>query len=241
MSRLIRAALAAGCLAAVPAAATEYTRFVPLPYVATPMSADATGCAGVALMNIPSTWQPGDAAVLLLTDWSLRDPRRDALVAVLLEERAAVVEVAAGAPTHCDGDTEATSRLAPPEDPIALMFTLLDATRRAGAGLVVALGYGPGSGIATQVVREEIAARYLPHGAPRFAAAAMMADGEPAFLLGPPSERREAAPERFRRFCGALGQAAGDAAETQRPEGLRTAALCVAALGRAPEVAEAPR
>lgn len=236
MSRLIRAALAAGCLAAAPAAATEYTRFQTIPYVTA-----LTGCAGVALMNVPQAWQAGDAAVLMLTDWSLRDPRRDALVALLLQEGSAVVEVAAGAHVMCDGDSEATLHLAPPEDPLGTMFTLLAATRQAGAGLVVAIGFGSGAGIAAQVAREDVAARYLPPPAPRFAAAAALADGEPAFLLGPPAERREAAPERFRRFCGALGQAAGDAPEAQRAEGLRAAALCLATLGRAPEVAVAPR
>jgi hypothetical protein len=241
MSRLIRAALAAGCLASVPAAATEYTRFQPLRYAASPAGGDAAGCAGVALMNIPQAWQPGDAAVLLLADWTLRDARRDGLVAVLLQEGAAVVEVAAGAPTQCDGDHEATSRLAPPEDPIALMFTLLGAARREGAGLAVALGYGPGAGIAAQAAREDVAARHLPPGAPRFAAAAAIADGEPAFLLGPPAARRDAAPERLRHFCGALGQVADDAAETGRAEGRRIAALCLATLGRPAEVATAPR
>ncbi|NMJ41000.1 hypothetical protein GWK16_07095 [Roseomonas sp. JC162] len=226
MPRLLRAALAAGCLAAVPAAATEYTRFQPIPYVTT-----LTGCAGVALMNVPQGWQPGHLAALLLADTTRPDAQRDALLALLLQDGAAVVEVALGAHAACDGERDALLDLAPPEDPLGVVFALLGAARRAGAGPVVAIGVGPGAGVVADAAREDVAARYLPQGAPRFAAAAAVAGPQAAFLLGPPAERRDGAPSRFQRLCGALGGA----------EGTPVAAQCLAAFARSPEIAEAPR
>jgi hypothetical protein len=204
MIRLRRLALATAVLAAGPAAADEYTRFEPLPVTGATRPGEAPGCEALALLNLPSSWRAGDAVVVMMTATRVPDATRDPLVAALLGERAAVLELPADRCT--------------PADPLAGAFGALAALRQvAGAGLVVAVGYGPGGRTALAAVREEEAAARLGPGGPRYAAAAAIGEGAPAFALGAAQPSAEAAPRRLALFCDALGAVAGGLAEALRP------------------------
>jgi hypothetical protein len=221
MRKLPGAAMLGAILNAAPAGADEYARFAPLPYVLAVHAERHGGCNRLALMNMPSVWQGGDAAALLLTHAALRDPLRDSLVAALLQAGAAVVEAVTGTEARCaGGDAEETEAEASPADPVDVLFALLDAARRAGAGLVVAIGYGPGGAAALDAVRAEAAMPHRAGSAAGFAAAAALGRGRPAFVLGSPMPDAEAAPLRLRLLCDALdavvdglGEAAREAAE----------------------------
>jgi hypothetical protein len=86
-------------------------------------------------------------------------------------------------------------------------------TGTAGAGLVVAIGYGPGGTAMLDVVREPAAGRRGANG-PRYAAAVAMGEGAFAFALGPPLPPQEQAPSRLAALCHALAAIAGGAGAT---------------------------
>jgi hypothetical protein len=236
----MRTLLGAGVLGALlntgPALAVEYTHFVPLPYVlASPPERDGP-CNRMALMNLPPGWRDGDAAVLLLTAAALRDPLRDGLVSSLLQAGAAVVEAVTGAEAHCaGGSAEEAAAEAAPAEPLAVLFALLDAARRAGAGLTVAIGYGPGGAVALDAVRQEVAAMHGAPGTARLAAAAALGIGAPAFALGAPMPPAEAAPLRLRLLCRALEDLFGGLGEPARAGAARDAEACRAALAPDPQ------
>jgi hypothetical protein len=231
MRNMLYAGVLGVSLWAAAAAGDEYTRFEPLPYALAEAAASHGGCNRLALMNIPAGWQSGDAAVVLLTEAPLRDPLRNVLVAILLDEKAAVIEAVSGTEARCGpGEPEETEAEATAGDPLAVLFGVLDAARQAGAGLMIALGYGPGGEVALDAVREEVAMRHLAPGAPRFAAAAALGAGRPAFALGAPMPPAEAAPERLGLFCEAIDAVHGSLGEAARAEVQRSGGPCRAAL-----------
>ncbi len=138
---MIRHCLLAGlALAAAPALAGEYTSYRLLDVTRAAVG-PAPGCRATALLNLPSGWHSGDAAVVVLTAAPLVDATRDRLVAALLEEQAAVLEMVT-APCAETGERDAAG------DALGALRALRVSE---GAGLVVAIGYGPGG-------REAIAA-----------------------------------------------------------------------------------
>jgi len=223
VTRLHRSALIAAWLSTAPALANEYTRFEPLVVTPAVRPGEPAGCTAVALLNLPPVWREGDAAVVMLAPWQTRDPARDRLVGAMLFEHAAVLELAI-APCPEAETTDATDAL--PE----ALGALVSLRRAAGAGVVVAIGYGPGARRMLDTVMEAEARARLGERGPRFAAAAALGDGPPAFAMGPAQPRRERASERLALLCDALGSVAGELAETLRSTPAATAAACRAVL-----------
>ncbi|MBP0462428.1 hypothetical protein J5Y09_00765 [Roseomonas sp. PWR1] len=193
---MIRRSILAGlALAAAPAIAGEYTtyRMVDLP--------QAAGCPAPALLNLPAGWNSGDAAVVLLTLAPQVDAARDSLVAALLEDHAAVLEVVA---SRCPGGASDAAG--------AALGALRELHITEGAGLVVAIGYGPGGRAAAAAADEAEAAARLGPGGPRFAATLVIGDGPPAMLAGPEQPPALRAPLRLSLLCDALAQAGAGAA-----------------------------
>jgi hypothetical protein len=207
------AAIPAGGMLAAPAAAEEYTAYENIEF-ASPASPE---CRGFMLLNLPPTWHSGDGAVILLKVGDAQHAFRDALVAALLHEQAAVGELL---PMRCD---------APPDHrdgSIAGALGALDAmSRHGGAGLVVVIGYGPGAATVLDAAHEPAAALLGP-GGPRYAAAVAIGDGAPAFALGAPVPEGQQAPLRLAALCDALAAVAGGIGET--PERVAPAAAAEA-------------
>jgi hypothetical protein len=215
---MIRSPMIAGIamiLAAMPAQAEEYTRFEPLVVSAASRPGEAAGCSRLALLNLPPAWRSGDAAVVMLAPWQGSDTARDRLVGALLHEQAAVLELVPCAAA----------------DPLPDAMGALVALRRdAGAGLVVAIGYGTGARRMLDAIAEHEAAARLGETGPRFAAAAALGDGMPGFALGADQPSREGAPRRLGMLCEALGEVAGALADAQRAAPEAGAAHCRTAL-----------
>ncbi|MBR0674389.1 hypothetical protein [Neoroseomonas soli] len=208
--RLAAATLAA-MLAAAPGLADEYATYQQVEF--TPVGAGGMpACTSSALLNRPDAWVPGDAAVVMLGTGPQLDRGRDPLLAALLSERAAVLEVTPGtcetSSTTADTKTDALDALA----------GALVALRQAGAGMVVAIGFGGTATAATVEAMDgsALAGRFGPDG-PRFAAGFGVEAGTPVFA--PPG--RESAGGRLDLLCRALAQAI--------PGGARGAAACAAA------------
>jgi hypothetical protein len=186
-SRLAAAWLAAS-LASGPAWADHHIGHV---HLAPPTGALQT-CRTGMLVSLPAHWQAGDGAVVLVTMRRSHGTARDALLSALLAQDAAVVELE---PLACNVAQDArAAAIADATDALAAM------TRTAGAGLIVAIGLGPGARAVLDLVRAAPAGA----GGPRFAAAIALGDGAPALALGAPAPAREGAPVRLAALCAAL-------------------------------------
>ena len=217
---------------AAPAAAHEPIVAQPL-WVSSMPAAGEAGCGGVFLLDQPAGWQPGDAAAVLLSA-SADDPLRQSLRTVLFEEGAAVLEIVVASGGDCAIDGAEDSPASLPVNPMAdLLGALLAVTRDGGAGLVVVIGEGPGTAIALDAVREDVAARHLGAHPARFAAAGVVGDGPARFVLGPASPPAERAPARFGLLCDARGEAAGAIGSARRPDQADLAGACRASLAPA--------
>ena len=205
MKRFLLSALVTAA-AAIPAGAMEYTRFEMLPVAPVPRAGEPPDCTTFALFNLPPVWMPGDAAVVMLSALRVPNPARNRLVAALLFEHAAVLEIA---PVLCTGAEEQAAEV--PADPVAAALGALVALRViAGAGLVVAMGHGPEGRHVLAAVEEAEAAARLGASGPRFAAAVALGDGQPIFALGAPQPQSEHAPGRLNLLCEALGAVASE-------------------------------
>jgi hypothetical protein len=224
--RFAAAALAAW-LVVGPAVADEHATYQNLE-VSAPGAPD---CRVGMLMSLPPSWRTDDGAVVLVTTGQPSVDERDRLVSALLAEHAAVLELL---PLRCAAPPGGPGRVA------TSAIGALDAmTRAAGAGLVVAIGYGPGSAAVLEVVGEP-AAGLLGAAGPRYAAAVALGDGEPAFARGAPQPASQQAPARLGLLCRALAAlAAGmDATPRRAAPSYREAASCHDALaGDAPPAA----
>jgi hypothetical protein len=223
------AAILAGGMIAAPAAAEEYTAYESIEF-ASPVLPE---CRGFMLLNLPPTWHSGDGAAILLTVGDAQHAARDALVAALLHEQAAVGELL---PMRCDAAPGGRDSV------IASTLGALDAmSRSVGAGLVVAIGYGPGAAAVLDAVHKPTATALGPN-APRYAAAVAIGDGAPIFALGAPTPASERAPSRLAALCAALSAVAGGMGEP--PDRLAPAAwaeACGAALGGEPALTATAR
>jgi hypothetical protein len=201
---------AAGTIAAAPARATEYTLFanICLPDLA----GAATGhCPARALLNLPQAWPRGGTAVALLTAAPVPDAPRDPLVAALLAENIAVLEVV---PATLAPPAEGDAGDAPAVDPVAGLYRALVALRRSeGAGTVIAVGFGEGAAAVLEAASEEEARRHLGDAADRFAAAMLFRGGVAEFVRGT-AEARE---WRLAVACEAIRLAAGTPATGNEP------------------------
>jgi hypothetical protein len=207
--------LAISLVAALPAAAFEYTHFEPLWIETGPPGARRET---PALLNLPAGWQVGDAAVVLLTDADGVDALRGALLVSMIAEGAAVLELSTG--TALDTGTLRAD-----------LATALHALRRqAGAGLVVAVGVGPR---AKAVLDAEPAPTGA--GASRFAAVATLGPGPATFRPMDTPPPAEGWGLRAPLLCTALASAAAAGPtplppQTGEAEAAATDAACRAAL-----------
>ena len=166
MFRLAALALA-GSLAITPVLAGEYSIFEQIE-----VTSAIPGCHSTALLHRPASWQPGEAAVVLLALAPRPDAVRDSLVAELLFERVAVLE---RSPAPCDATPGPHGGMA------GGMRRALDVLA-GDAGPVVAIGYGPGSRAVLDVLREPAIAQQGGTGA-QYSAAVSIGDGAPTFAL----------------------------------------------------------
>jgi hypothetical protein len=227
MIRLHRIAPVAALLFAATAQAAEYTRFQALLVTPAARPGEAAGCTSLALLNLPPAWRAGDAAVVMLAPWQTADAARSRLVAAVLHEHAAVLELSVA---PCPG-----AEPAEPVDALPEALGALAALRHdVGAGVVVAIGYGPGARRMLDAVGEGEAQARLGSAGPRFAAAVAFGEGAPAFAVGAAQAPTEQAPARLGLLCDALGSVARDLAEALRAAPEATAAACRVTLAAAP-------
>jgi hypothetical protein len=128
---------------------------------------------------LPSAWDTGDAAAVLVTDGRDPEPERERLTAALLAEGAAILEL----------DTAAVgvgTNLLP-----TLFGALTMLRRHQGSGPVVLLGWGAAADAVLAAAREDVAAVHTRAAWPRFAAAVALAPGVRGFAAGtaPPPEQ----------------------------------------------------
>lgn len=211
---LLAAGLALTLPAAAPAAATEYTLFRP---VMVPTENPAALRSVPSILNVPSGWQPGHAAAVLLFDPPDALPLRDAILSALLDSGAAVLELDANAARGFSSDSAANP---PPPTAESLLHDLAGALvalrRDAGAGVVVAVGHGMGGEAALLAAEPARLAELLGEDGPSYAALVSVGPGAPAFRAGTPPGRAEAWAMRAPMLCGVLAFAFG-ALPTPRP------------------------
>lgn len=200
LAAALTAALA--CPAAAGAGATEYTRMEPVWIDA--VSPDGTaGHTIPALLNVPPAWMVGDAAVVVLSDGPWPGLARERMVAALLGEGAAVLELDV---TTARGFSPENATMGPPataEELLPDVRGVADTLRRdAGAGLVVAVGHGAGGDAAVLAADLERAAR-PPAAGPAIAAAASLGPGPGQFALGG-AATGQGWQTRARLLCGVL-------------------------------------
>lgn len=192
------------CLSlAAPAAAEEDASLAPL-WLVQIGQADAWGGAAprasFAPLNLPAGWSAGDAAAIVVADPAHADPASPLIPALLgagaavLELRVLPVLASAGAPPGAAAFT-----LLP--DVLAGILTL---RRDAGAGLVVAVGYGPAGGPAALAAAALAAERHSDRMLSGLAAAAALGPGSARFAAGPLPAARENWPERAQMLCALL-------------------------------------
>lgn len=193
---LVRATIALGLVAAIPAAATEHTVFASVwlhPVAPAPSAVPA-------LLSMPPAWSPGDAAAVVVSDPAVPGGPRDLLVARLLGDGAAVLELDVFTPRGFSADSGANPPL---PDAMALLpdlFAALAELRRDhGVGVVVAIGFGLGGEAAIA------AARVAPPDGRGFAAGIDVGPRVMRFAAGPPPPAAEAWPARLAALCDVVG------------------------------------
>lgn len=198
--RLVATAFAAALAAAAPARAEEYATFRTLPV--TPVAdGGSPGCISTALLNRPATWNPGGAAVVMLSRTPQPVGLGDSLLAALLGQQAAVLEVTPGS---CETDPGLADVR---QDALDVLAGALVALRAAGAGLVVAVGHGEAAAAAAiEATNGPALDSRLGPGGPRFAAGLGLGGGAPAYAAGAQQPVREPASSHVFALCGALAQ-----------------------------------
>jgi hypothetical protein len=166
-----------------PARADEYARVEPL--WVEPLAGRPALPRQPALLNLPMSWQVGDAAVVLVSGPGRDRSLRNRLVGSLLDSGAAVLEI----------ELRRGRRGAATEDVVAAGAAL---RHEVGAGLIVAVGLG----------LEGAPGVLLASAHPGFVAHVGLVGAEMAFVPGtgpvPPQERWA---ERAGPFCAALAWA----------------------------------
>lgn len=158
-----------------------------------------------ALLSLPPGWRPGDAAAIVAGDGPGIEESRRRVIAALLREGAAVLEL--GPAFERNRPSEARSGRTVQSLLPGFLGALLALRRDAGAGLVVALGYGTSGQAALLATRDDIVAGHLGRGGPRFAASAALGPERPAFIAGATPAPEENWPMRAPLLCAALAWA----------------------------------
>ena len=176
------AAFAALAAAAPAARATAYTRMEPV-WIDS-LAPDGTVDRTVpALLNLPPGWMFGDAAVVVVYDGTWPGYANDHLVAALLGEAAAVLELDVNSARGFSPENARTGPSATAGELLPDLRAAAQTLRRdVGAGLVVAVGQGPGGEAAVLAAASEWTAP--PNAIAGFAAGAPMGPGPARFALG---------------------------------------------------------
>lgn len=146
--------------------AAEYARMENVPIIAARPDGAPPVASAQGLLTLPSTWRPGGAAAVLVTDRTDRQGGEHArLVADLIGGGVAVLELLL--------PDQAEARL-----PI-LFGALHHLSREAGAGRVIALGTRAAEDAMIQAGAPGAAATYVGAGGPRFALLAALRPGCP--------------------------------------------------------------
>lgn len=170
-----------------------------------------------ALLHIPGGWSVLDAAAILIDDPAWPATARNRLLAALLDQGAAVLELDLRAPPGRGADSTFAAQPAGNSDVLDGVFGALVALKtEAGAGLVVAFGYGATGDAALPAALEATAERHLgfPRGleGPRFAALGRVGPGRPAFAVGAALPGAEQWPLRAPLLCTILADAVSEVA-----------------------------
>ena len=201
-------AIAAATLAcsAVPGPASEKTSVEPVRF-ALASAGGGAGHAVPALLDVPPGWMPGDAAVVVVSDKSWSGPARGRLVAALLDEGAAVLELDPDAARGSGPAEDARPGPPPSVSELAVGLGGLVGTLKqdVAAGLVVVLGHGAGGDAAVLAASLERTAA-LPDGA-GLVAAASLGPGPAGFALGGAAPGG-GWPIRAERLCNVLAAVA---------------------------------
>jgi hypothetical protein len=210
----IRAALALALAVAAPAGAASGHTQVELLWLQPPAASSGAGPAATpampALLSLPTGWMTGDAAVVLIDDPAWPPAARERVVATLLDEQGAAVLVIGPRPAL--SFTQAAAAATPPGPQALLSAALLALRRDAGAGVVVALGYGAGGEAALRAADEAAAAARRRRRSARRRGRGAWPRGRPGFAAGATPPAREAWPVRAPLLCAALAGAVGGAA-----------------------------
>jgi hypothetical protein len=163
------------------------------------------GCARLLLADLPTDWQAGDAAVVVLSPGGggAADGLRARLQEALLRQEAAVLDYRAGR-----SEADCPGRAAPA---LAEVFGATGALAvQAGAGLIVAIGIGRYGDAVLAATDEALAAAVLGPGGSRLAAAiAIDGPGRARFAAGPAPATAQGWSLRAPLLCAAIAAAAG--------------------------------
>lgn len=215
----ILAAAAAASLATPVAATaqqfTEHTRLEVLPLqlaVAGEALHPAADGDIAALLHVPGGWSVLDAAAILIDDPAWPASARYRLLTALLDQGAAVLELNPRSTTGRGADSTFAAHPSGGSNVLDALFGALVALKtEAGAGLVVAFGYGTTGDAALPAAEEATADRHLgfPRGleGPRFAALGRVGLGRPAFTAGAALPEAEQWPLRAPLLCKLLADA----------------------------------
>lgn len=177
---LVSAVIACALSASV-AQATEQTLMEPI-WIGTVAADGTAGRTIPALLNLPPGWMLGDAAVMIVSDGLWPGPARERLVAPLLDEAAAVLDLDVNTARGFSPENSLTGPPATAEELVPDVRGAAETLRRdAGAGLVVALGHGPGGEAALLAASLERASR---SHASALVAVASLGPGPARFALG---------------------------------------------------------
>lgn len=184
------------------------------------------------LLTAPPAWTSGDAAAVVIGDAPGDERTRARLFDALLAGDAAVLELDARSPDQrTPGGGVAASAPLRPQDLQPRLFDALLALRRDyGAGLVVAIGFGPVGEAVLSGGHEAAAAHRLGDTGPRFAALAFLGPGQPRFVAGATPPPDENWPARAGPLCAILASAVAGPLRAERGPARDVMRSCLSAL-----------
>jgi hypothetical protein len=152
-----------------------------------------------SLMNVPAAWRPGDAVAVLLFDPPGALEVKDVLLGALLDRGSAVLELDVNSAYGFSAESSHDPSPPTAESLVADLEAALQALRRQyAAGVVVAIGHGPGA----QAVM--LSAENPETG---FSAFAGLGSAATVFRAGPPLSPAEGWSARAPILCDALAWA----------------------------------
>lgn len=185
--------------ALAPGDGAEHARFRALRVALAPAPpGEVSGADLPGILTLPATWRRGGPAVVLLLDGPALPGVHDRLVAGLIGQGDAVLELQAQ------------------EQQLPALFGALVALRHDhGAGWVAAIGVGAAADAALAALDPQVAADFVGHAGPRLAAAIALDEGLPDFARSERETAQAGAPLHLRRLCRAVGEAMQPAAEAR--------------------------